>query len=176
MWERTLTLGSAGKTFSVTGWKIGWVIGPAPMVNSVFMAHQWIPFTVATPLQEAVATALELVERQGYFAWLAQMYQSKRDKLLRVLQEVGLAPVRPDGSYFVIVDTSKFDVPVPPGTRRDVAVCRWLTSEVGVAAIPPSAFYSAGHQHLTDQIARFCFCKTDETLDEAARRLQQQLG
>jgi aspartate/methionine/tyrosine aminotransferase len=176
MWERTLTLGSAGKTFSVTGWKIGWVIGPAPMVNSVFMAHQWIPFTVATPLQEAVATALELVERQGYFAWLAQMYQSKRDKLLRVLQEVGLAPVRPDGSYFVIVDTSKFDVPVPPGTRRDVAVCRWLTSDVGVAAIPPSAFYSAGHQHLTDQIARFCFCKTDETLDEAARRLQQQLG
>ena len=176
MWERTITLGSAGKTFSVTGWKIGWAIGPRPLVHAVLMAHQWIPFTVATPLQEAVATALEVAPREGYFAQLAALYTEKRARLLPVLAEVGLTPVRPDGSYFIIVDTSHLDVPVPDGMRRDVALCRWFTTEVGVAAIPPSPFYSPEHMHLTDNLARFCFCKTDDLLDEAARRLRAKLG
>jgi aspartate/methionine/tyrosine aminotransferase len=176
MWERTVTLGSAGKTFSVTGWKIGWAIGPAELVRAIFMAHQWIPFAVATPLQEAVACALEQVEERDYFAWLSAMYQAKRDKLLGVLQEVGLTPVRPDGSYFILCETGHLDVPVAPGTRRDVSVARWFTSHVGVAAIPPSPFYSAAHQNLTDNLARFCFCKTDDLLDEAAHRLRARLG
>jgi aspartate/methionine/tyrosine aminotransferase len=176
MWERTLTLGSAGKTFSVTGWKIGWAIGPAELVRAVFMAHQWIPFAVATPLQEAVGAALEQVEERNYFAWLAAMYQAKRDKLLTVLREVGLLPMRPDGSYFILFETGHLDVPILPGMRRDVAVCRWLTSHVGVAAIPPSPFYSADHQNLTDNLARFCFCKTDDLLDEAAHRLRTRLA
>ncbi len=176
MWERTITLGSAGKTFSVTGWKIGWAIGPAALIHALLMAHQWIPFTVATPLQEAVATALEQAPHEDYYAWLATMYQAKRDKLLSVLDEIGLTPVRPDGSYFIIVDTSGLDVPVPAGTRRDVAVCRWFTTDVGVAAIPPSPFYSVAHQPLTDNLARFTFCKTDEMLDEAATRLRTKLG
>ena len=176
MWERTLTLGSAGKTFSVTGWKIGWAIGPAPLVHAVLMAHQWIPFTVATPLQEAVATAIEQAPREGYYEWLATTYQAKRDKLMGALEDVGLVPVRPDGSYFIIVATGHLDVPVPPGTRRDVAVARWFTTDVGVTAIPPSPFYSPEHQDLTDNLARFCFCKTDEMLDEAARRLRSKLG
>jgi aspartate/methionine/tyrosine aminotransferase len=140
------------------------------------MAHQWIPFTVATPLQEAVATALEVAPREGYFAQLAALYTEKRARLLPVLAEVGLTPVRPDGSYFIIVDTSHLDVPVPDGMRRDVALCRWFTTEVGVAAIPPSPFYSPEHMHLTDNLARFCFCKTDDLLDEAARRLRAKLG
>ena len=176
MWERTITLGSAGKTFSVTGWKIGWVIAPPHLAQAVFMAHQWIPFAVATPLQEAVGAALEEAPRQNYYSWLAKMYQAKRDKLLDVFNEVGLTPIRPDGSYFIIVDTRDLDVPVPDGTRRDVAVARWFTREVGVAAIPPSHFYSEAHQSLTENLARFCFCKTDETLDEAAQRLRTRLG
>jgi aspartate/methionine/tyrosine aminotransferase len=176
MWERTLTLGSAGKTFSVTGWKIGWAIGPAPLVHAVLMAHQWIPFTVATPLQEAVATAFELAPQEGYYEWLATTYQAKRDKLLGALEEVGLTPVRPDGSYFILVATGHLSVPVPEGTRRDFAVARWFTTDVGVTAIPPSPFYSAPHHYLTDNLARFCFCKTDEMLDEAVRRFRAKLG
>lgn len=175
MWERTITLGSAGKTFSVTGWKIGWAIAPAPLAHAVLMAHQWIPFTVATPLQEAVAVALEEAGAHDYFAWLAAMYQAKRERLLPALDAVGLPPMTPDGSYFIVVDTARLDVPVPPGVRRDVAVCRWLTQEVGVAAIPPSPFYSEPHQALADNLARFTFCKTDDLLDEAARRLRSRL-
>ena len=77
MWERTITLGSAGKTFSVTGWKIGWAIAPAPLANAINLAHQWIPFAVTTPLQEAVAIAFEEAAKGEYFPWLAEMYQSR---------------------------------------------------------------------------------------------------
>lgn len=173
MAARTITLGSAGKTFSVTGWKIGWAIAPPPLAHAVLMAHQWIPFAVATPLQQAVADAFAAAPAEDYFAWLVQMYTGKRNRLLNALAAAGLPPQRPDGSYFILVDTSALPVPVPPGERRDVAVCRWLTTQVGVAAIPPSPFYSPAHQHLTDSLARFTFCKTDELLDEAAGRLQQ---
>ncbi len=172
MWERTVTLGSAGKTFSVTGWKIGWAIAPPLLAQAIVMAHQWIPFAVATPLQEAVASALEQAGPQGYFPWLAAMYQAKRDMLLEALTAAGLNPMTPDGSYFIVVDTTTLPLLDQPGVRRDVAVCRWLTREVGVAAIPPSPFYSEPHRDLTDNLARFTFCKTDDLLDEAARRLQ----
>ena len=175
MWERTITLGSAGKTFSVTGWKIGWAIAPAPIAHAIFMAHQWIPFAVATPLQEAVAVALETAGQQDYFAKLRAMYQRKRDKLLTALQRSGLRPTTPDGSYFILFDTTSLAVPVAPDQRRDIAVCRWLTTEVGVAAIPPSPFYSSQHKYLTDNLARFTFCKTDAMLDEAVRRLAAAL-
>jgi len=131
---------------------------------------------VSTPMQEAVAVALEQVAERNYFQWLSQMYQQKRDRLLSVLSSVGLQPTCPDGSYFIIVQTGQLDVPLEPGYRRDFSVCRWFTREVGVAAIPPSPFYSAPHQFLTDNLARFCFCKTDEMLDEAARRLRKALA
>ncbi len=171
MWERTITLGSAGKTFSVTGWKIGWAIAPQPLAHAILMAHQWIPFAVATPFQEAVAIAFDQAEREGYFPELATMYQQKRDLLLGALDKVGLTPTCPDGSYFILVDTSRLPVQAEPGQRRDVAVCRWFTTQVGVTAIPPSPFYSPQHQSLTDHLARFTFCKTDEMLHEASRRL-----
>lgn len=176
MWERTVTLGSAGKTFSVTGWKIGWAIAAQPLVHAILMAHQWIPFTVATPLQEAVATALEVAPERDYFNWLSNMYQGKRDFLLNVLRNVGLSPLTPDGSYFILVNTGHLDIPLEEGQCRDRSVCRWFTREVGVAAIPPSPFYSPEHQYLTDNLARFCFCKTDELLQEAAVRLTKRLG
>jgi aspartate/methionine/tyrosine aminotransferase len=175
MWERTITLGSAGKTFSVTGWKIGWAIAPTHLVHAINMAHQWIPFAVATPLQEAVGIALEIAPQQDYFNWLSRMYQAKRDKLLNALNDADLKPVSPDGSYFILVDTSHLDVPVEAGSRRDFSLCRWFTREVGVAAIPPSAFYNPQNQHLAANLVRFCFCKTDEMLDEAAKRLRTAL-
>ena len=178
MWERTITLGSAGKTFSVTGWKIGWAIAPPHLAKAILMAHQWIPFCVATPLQEAVAQAFEQAPEEGYFDWLSAMYQAKRDRLIRVLEETGFVPTAPQGSYFVVADTRQLDIPataLDASEPRDVAVCRWLTTEVGVAAIPPSAFYSPEHKHLAQHLARFCFCKTDSVLDEAAQRLTDKL-
>jgi aspartate/methionine/tyrosine aminotransferase len=172
MWERTVTLGSAGKSFSVTGWKIGWAIAPRALAHAVLMAHQWIPFAVSTPMQEAIAVALEESEARAYFAWLSEMYQAKRDRLLTVLSEVGLPPMTPDGSYFIIVETSALAVPVAPGERRDIAVCRWFTQEIGVAAIPPSPFYSAAAPTPDRQSGAFHLLQDRRNVGEAARRLQ----
>ena len=144
------------------------------MARAIVQGHQWIPFTVATPFQEAVAIALEQSHEANYFTWLRQMYQEKRDKLLPALSEAGLTPMQPDGSYFILTDTSNIDLPADENDGlRDFALCRWLTKEVGVAAIPPSAFYSPAHQHMTANLARFCFCKTDDMLDAAAERLRK---
>lgn len=173
MWERTITLGSAGKTFSVTGWKVGWAIAPQRLAHAIFMAHQWIPFAVPTPAQEAIGLALEQVYTRDYFSWLQGMYREKRDRLLQVLTECGLRPVCPDGSYFILFDTEHLEIAPEPDMPRDFAVARWFTSHVGVAAIPPSPFYSPAHRQLTVNLARFCFCKTDEMLDEAAARLRK---
>ncbi len=172
MWEHTITLGSSGKTFSVTGWKIGWAFAPPEIVHAILMAHQWIPFTIATPFQEAVAEALQVAQEQNYFNQLSTMYQAKRDKLLAYLQAAGLRSYVPHGSYFILSDTHHLDVPTRADEPRDVTVCRWLTSEIGVVAIPPSAFYSTDHRHLVADLARFTFCKTDEMLDEAGTRFQ----
>lgn len=172
MWEHTITLGSSGKTFSVTGWKIGWAFAPPEIIHAILMAHQWIPFTISTPFQEAVAEAFHVAQQQDYFRWLGSMYEAKRDRLLHYLEEAGLRSYVPHGSYFILSDTRHLDVPARPGEPRDVTVCRWLTSEIGVVAIPPSAFYSEDHHDLVSDLARFTFCKTDEMLDEAGERFQ----
>ncbi|NOX62210.1 MAG: aminotransferase class I/II-fold pyridoxal phosphate-dependent enzyme [Chloroflexi bacterium] len=167
MWERTISMGSAGKTFSVTGWKVGWCIGPRHLIAAVRAAYQWITFCVSTPLQQATAEAVREAPRLGYYETLASQFQSKRDRLRRALAATGFRPLSPQGTYFIIADTSAFDFP------DDVSFCRWLTAEVGVAAIPPSAFYSKPHKHLARHLARFCFSKTDEELDLAAERLKR---
>ncbi len=172
MWEHTISLGSAGKTFSVTGWKIGWAIAPPEIIDAILKAHQWIPFTISTPCQEAVAVALEETQKGEYLPWLSRMYQAKRDILLHGLRAAGLTPHAPQGSYFILAETGHLPIPTRTGEPRDVTACRWLTSEFGVVAIPPSAFYSPEHQYLVANLARFTFCKTDETLIEAGRRLR----
>lgn len=172
MWEHTISLGSAGKTFSVTGWKIGWAIAPPEIIDAILKAHQWIPFTISTPCQEAVAAAFEETQKGAYLPWLSSMYQAKRDILLHGLRAAGLTPHEPQGSYFILAETGHLPIPTRSGEARDVTACRWLTSEFGVVAIPPSAFYSPEHQYLVANLARFTFCKTDETLMEASRRLQ----
>jgi aspartate/methionine/tyrosine aminotransferase len=128
-----------------------------------------------------VAVAFEKVslEEREYFQSLKQTLEKKRDKLCSTLSKVGLVPVVPQGSYFVLADTSKinpklFMNPEDPSSK-DYQFCRWLTKEIGVAAIPPTAFYSPQHAHLAQHLARFCFCKKDETLEEAGRRLQKLL-
>ena len=166
-WERTLTVSSIGKTFSVTGWKVGWAAGPEALITPLRRAHQWIPFVVATPLQRASAELLKLAETNGYYAELKSMFQHKRDLLLAQLEETPFRALLPQGGYFVIADSSAL------GYKNDIELCNVLPERVGVVAIPPSAFYSDAHKHLAKNLVRFAFCKSDEAILEAGRRLQR---
>ena len=161
MWERTLTLSSAGKTFSFTGWKIGWAIGPAPLQKALRTFHQYNVFSSATPLQYAIATGLRFPDR--YFEQLAADYQARRDFLVDVLFECGLQPTQPMGSYFVLADISNFP------HANSLEFCRYLVKEIGVASIPPATFYI--NQEHGQKLIRFCYCKRWETLKAAVERL-----
>jgi N-succinyldiaminopimelate aminotransferase len=167
MRERTLSVSSHGKTFGFTGWKIGWVVAPPDLTAAVRRVHQFVTFASATPFQAAAAAALQL--DGGYFDALRADYQARRDYLAGVLGEAGLKVSLPRGTYFIMADFS--GLAGAAGWEDDAAFCRWLTSEVGVAAIPPSAFYSDEHKHLARTWARFAFCKQHATLQAAAERL-----
>ncbi len=166
-WERTLTISSIGKTFSVTGWKVGWAVGPEALITPLRRAHQWIPFVVATPLQAASARVLGLAETNGYYRELKGMFQRKRDLLLAQLAPTPFRALEPQGGYFVVADSSAL------GYENDVDLCNALPERVGVVGIPPSAFYSEAHKSLARNLVRFAFCKSDEAILEAGRRLRQ---
>lgn len=163
MWERTLTLNSTGKTFSMTGWKIGYAIGPHPIQVALRNVHQFVTFASATPFQVAMAQAFDHAWESGYFDELQRAYQARRDLLSGFLVDAGLPPFAVAGSYFLTSDVAH------TGHGSAAEFCRWLTTQVGVAAIPTSAFYhepDAAPAH-----ARFCFAKSDQTLRRAVERL-----
>lgn len=163
MLERTVTVSSLGKTFSVTGWKIGWAYGAPALMEGVARAHQYVTFAANHPAQEAAAVALNLPGT--YYEEFQHMYGQKRDLLMRGLTAAGMKVKQPEGTYFVIADFSDvFD-------GDDLEFARYLTSEVGVACIPPTFFYSTEHAHMASTQARFAFCKQDDTLVQAAERL-----
>ena len=161
MRERCLRIGSAGKTFSLTGWKVGYVTGPAALCAIVARAHQNLTFTTAPNLQRAVAVGL--AKDDAYFAGLANSLAAKRDRLSAGLAAVGFGVLPTMGSYFVTTDIS------PLGFHGDDAMfCRYMTEHAGVAAIPISAFYAG---HAPGHYVRFAFCKQNDVLDEAVARL-----
>jgi len=165
MWERTLTVNSTGKTFSMTGWKIGYAVGPPALNQAVRTTHQFVTFATSTPFQEAMATAMETATRLGYYDQLRREYTARRDILAGALKAAGLTTLPVQGSYFLLADVQAM------GFADDVSFCRYLTAEIGVAAIPPSAFYADTAR--APLLARFCFAKKDETLRAAAERLQR---
>ncbi|KAJ3316641.1 Kynurenine--oxoglutarate transaminase 3 [Blyttiomyces sp. JEL0837] len=186
MFERTITIGSIGKMFGVTGWKIGWCMAPEDIVRSIWMVHQFVPFSVVTPLQEAAASALEIAMKTNYFPETLSTYQSLRDTLFNLLQKNRLTPTLPHGGYFIMADTTSLtpllpvaDTTQPNSHRRDYRVCRFLTTEVGVTAIPPSAFYErkvgAGGE-VPGRFARFAFCKGRDLLEDAEGRFEKYFG
>lgn len=181
MWERTITIGSAGKTFSVTGWKIGWAYGPAELMENLQIVHESSVFTVATPLQEAIAIAFEtelprLDSKECYFNTLPAELTLKRDFLVNALNTVGMKAVVPEGSYFLMADWSslacKADLSKETDSRRDYRFTKWMTKTLGLQGIPPSAFYTEEHKHLAEDYVRFCFFKKDENLQKAAEILR----
>jgi aspartate/methionine/tyrosine aminotransferase len=165
MWERTLTLNSVGKTFSVTGWKIGWSVGPAALNATLRAAHQWVTFATSTPMQAAAAAAIEQAAANGYYDQLREEYGERRALLRQILESVGLPTLPAEGSYFISADIGAL------GYADDRAFCRFLTTEIGVAAIPTSAFYSDPAS--APPLARFCFAKQIATLEAAGERLQR---
>jgi N-succinyldiaminopimelate aminotransferase len=163
MAERTVTISSAGKTFSMTGWKVGWTIASAELSRALFRIRQFTSYCGAAPLQEGMATALRA--ETDYYTNLTNFYQANRDFVVEMLADAGLNPIIPTGTYFALADISEL------GFENDVEFCRYLAREVGVVAIPPGAFYhnpadGAG-------MARFAFCKTRDVLEQAASRLEK---
>jgi aminotransferase len=163
MADRTVTFSGLSKTYSVTGWRIGWAVAPAVLTPGIRKMHDFLTIAAPAPLQEAGAVALRLPGT--YYREIAAQYQRLRDWLVKILDERGFVCYRPDGAYYVMTDVSTF------GFENDVAFARYQVSEVGVAAIPGSSFYlnPADGQALV----RFCFSKTDATIQEAERRLQK---
>ena len=162
MRERTVTISGLSKTWSVTGWRIGWCLAPADLTNAIRKVHDFLTVGAPAPLQEAAAVALAMP--QDYFRRLADGYRERREFLVPALERAGFKPFAPRGAYYVMTDISGFGFP------DDVAFARWLVAEGGVAAVPGSSFYSdpaAGSQRL-----RFHFARKRETLEAAAERLQ----
>lgn len=181
MWDRTITIGSAGKTFSVTGWKIGWAYGPQELIRNLQMVHQNSVYTCPTPLQEGVARSFELeLERLGkpenYFLSLPRELQPKRDFMAKFLKEAGMRPTIPEGGYFMIADwtplADKINLNSETDKYRDYKFTKWMTKNMGLQGIPPSAFYSEPNKHFGENFVRYCFIKKQENLDKAAELLK----
>lgn len=172
MADRTVTISSLSKSFSVTGWRVGWAIAPAHLAGAIRKVHDFLTVGAPAPLQEAAAFALRMPD--AYFASLATHYDMRRQRCVSMLERCGFAPRIPAGAYYVMTDIAE---PLARARRRgltppdadDVGAARWLASEVGVAAVPGSSFYSGGTGGRT--CLRFCFCKKEETLAAAEARL-----
>jgi N-succinyldiaminopimelate aminotransferase len=163
MRERALRIGSAGKTFSLTGWKVGYITAPAAVLRPITKAHQFVTFTTPPNLQHAVAIGLGLDD--AYFQGLGAALARSRDRLRTGLAEVDLPALPCDGTYFLVLDATRW---LRDG-EDDIALCRRLVVDAGVVLIPMGAFYEAGAPR---HLVRACFCKADATLDAAVERLR----
>ncbi len=165
MWERTVTLSSVGKSFSLTGWKIGWAIAPPDLTAGVRSAHQFLTFATATPLQYGAAAVIEnpgaIVEQYR------TLFRRNRDILAVALTKLGFRPFPSDGTYFIMADHSEVSVRI--GAKDDRDLCQKVIERCGVAAIPPSVFYE--HRDHGKPFVRFAYCKRAETIDQAVDRL-----
>lgn len=175
----TLTVGSAGKAFYATGWRVGWLIGPQHLIEYVSAAHTRICYSSVSPLQEACAVGFEEADKQGFWSSVVTDMKSKMDKFNEVWPELGLPYSEPEGGYFVLVNMKKVqlpaDYPFPEQVKdrpRDFKLCWFLINEVGVAAIPPTEFYTEENAHLAEDYLRFAVCKNDDVLETAKERLR----
>jgi aminotransferase len=162
MRDRTITISALSKTYSVTGWRVGWAIAAPPLMGGIRAVHDFLTVAAPTPLQVAGVTALALPP--AYYAGIAAEYAERRDVVLRVLGEAGFEALRPQGAYYVMADVAHLDV------GDDVEAARHLVEKVGVAAVPGSSFFS--RPELGRSILRFAFCKRLETLEAAGERLR----
>ena len=165
MADRTCAVNSLSKTFSVTGWRVGWVVAPPGLTDAIRKVHDFVTVGAAAPLQEAGAAACDLPT--DYFDGLAAFYRVRRDLLCDALDEVGLTPIVPDGAYYVLADSSRFG--------DDVAFTQRLITDVGLAVVPGSSFFATDDPR-GKRLVRFCFCKRIETIEAAISRLEPVRG
>jgi aminotransferase len=163
MRDRTITINGLSKSYSVTGWRVGWAVAPPAITNAIRKVHDFLTVGAPAPLQEAGAAALSLPA--SYYTELAERYRTRRDHLIPALEKAGFRCYRPRGAYYVMTDISNF------GFANDVEFASFLVKEIGIACVPGSSFYK--HPKDGSQQVRFAFCKKPETLDEAARRLEK---
>jgi len=163
MSERTVTINGLSKTYSVTGWRVGWAVAPPAITNAIRKVHDFLTVGAPAPLQEAGAAALGLPA--SYYRSLAAAYSARRDRLMPALAEAGFRCFRPRGAYYVMTDISAF------GYADDIAFTQYLVKEIGVAAVPGSSFYNDPREGARQ--VRFAFCKRADTLDAAAKKLLQ---
>ncbi len=164
MSKRTITVSNLGKTFEVTGWKIGWTIAPPHLTQAILKVRQYFTDSGAAPLQEAASTALDSSSKP-FYTDLLRRYQGNRDYLYEALKRSGFKPIMPEGTCFLMADFSNFEF------EDDVEFCRYLTVEMGVTAIPASTLYHQLPKKV--KLVRFAFCKKEETLLEAEKRLMR---
>ncbi len=163
MRERTITINSLSKTYSVTGWRVGYAVAPPEITDAIRKVHDFLTVGAAAPLQQAGVTALRLPE--DYYRQLHDKYLARRDRMMEALESADFKCFKPSGAYYIMTDIEAFGFP------NDVAFTRHLIENIGIAAVPGSSFY--GDRAAGSRQVRFAFCKTDATLDEAARRLQK---
>ena len=163
MRERTVVVNSMSKTYSVTGWRVGWCIAPPDISGAIRKVHDFLTVGAAHPLQQAGAYALSLP--RSFYDDLHLEYQARRDFIIPILQDIGIKCEMPEGAYYVMTDISDF------GFSDDIEFTKHLIREIGVAVVPGSSFYH--DKELGKQKVRFCFCKKQSTLEAAAERLQK---
>ncbi|OIW27257.1 aminotransferase class I and II [Coniochaeta ligniaria NRRL 30616] len=175
----TLTVGSAGKNFYATGWRVGWLMGPADLIQYVSAAHTRICYSSVSPLQEACAVGFEQAEAQGFWDESIKDMQRRMSRFNEIWKELGVPYSEPEGGYFVMVNLHKVklpeDYPFPPHVAerpRDFKLAWFLIQEVGVAAIPPTEFYTEANESIVEDYLRFAVCKPDDVLDLAKERLR----
>lgn len=175
----TLTVGSGGKNFYATGWRVGWLIGPEHLIKYVSAAHTRICYSSVSPLQEAVAVAFEQADEHKFWEESKAEMKGKVDRFCAVFDELGLPYSDPEGGYFVLVNMAKVKLPsdytFPPHVAnrpRDFRLAWFLIMEIGVAAIPPTEFYTDENAHFAEDYIRFAVCKPDDVLERAKERLR----
>ena len=175
----TITVGSAGKNFYATGWRVGWLMGPENLIQHVSTAHTRICFSSVSPLQEAAAVGFEDAEKEGFWESSKREMLAKMNRFCTVFDELGLPYSKPQGGYFVLANLGKINLPkdyaFPPHVKdrpRDFKMMWFIIMELGVAAIPPTEFYTAENAHLGENWLRFAVCKNDDVLEGAKDRLR----
>jgi len=179
MWDRTVTVFSAGKAFAATGWRVGWLVGPPWIISKVLAATTRIVFSVNSPMQEATAAGLEQAKERNFFETQLREYDERRQILLDAFEKLPMKYTFPGGTYFALLDISKLQIPqgypFPAAVQArggDFKACWFMAQEIGVSAIPVSEFYCEEHCNIGENFVRFAFCKDLDTLRAAGERLQ----
>jgi len=169
MRDRTIVINGMSKTYSVTGWRVGWALAPHDATQSIRKVHDFLTVGAAAPLQQAGAAALK--SPHSYYDKLASTYAAKRERLLKILSASGFTVYKPRGAYYIMTDISgfHFDQASYPAESRDVSFAKYLVQKIGVACVPGSSFYNNAQDGASQ--VRFTFCKKEETLAAAEARL-----